>query len=296
MGVAGLVLAATGTGAGTAAASVTAYAAAGVGQSSVGRSARAAQAAPIPGVDSMWVWQARPSADLAAQASELGVGRVFLFVPSAAGEGDGNLQQSVRLLHDEGVRVYALSGEPAWTFRHRAAVAWARRALRLAPFDGLHLDVEPHALRHWKRDQQRLIADYLALLDRIAPMAGPLGVDVQFAYGKIATPGGSTFADDILGRVDEVTVMSYRDTGFGNNSLTEIATDWLQRASAAGTDVWLAAETNAVPGCSYCTFYEDGQGRMHDVLAAVDEWARPQFPTYRGMAIEDLDGWLALGP
>lgn len=258
--------------------------------------APSAAAAPIPGVDSVWVWQSRPAEDLAAQVADLAVSRVFLFVGNADPEGDRNLRRSVRLLHDAGVQVYALSGEPAWTFRHAAAVSWAHRALRLAPFDGLHLDVEPHALRHWKRDQQRLVADYLGLLDRLAPLAGPLGVDVQFAYGKIVTPGGSTFADDILSRVDEVTVMSYRDTAFGNNSLTEIATDWLERATAAETDVWLAAETNAVPDCPYCTFYEEGQATMADVLASVDAWARPQFPTYRGLAIEDLDGWLALGP
>lgn len=258
--------------------------------------AASTQAAPIAVVDSVWVWQSVPAAVLAAHVSELSLSRVFLFVGNADREADQNIRRSVQLLHADGVQVYALSGEPAWTFRHAAAVAWAHRALRLAPFDGLHLDVEPHALRNWKREQQRLVADYLALLDRLSPMTGPLGVDVQFAYGKIATPGGSTFADDILAKVDEVTVMSYRDTAFGNNSFTEIATDWLERATAAEKDVWLAAETNELADCPYCTFYEEGQARMADVLEAVDGWARPQFPTYRGVAIEDLDGWLALGP
>jgi hypothetical protein len=90
--------------------------------------------------------------------------------------------------------------------------------------------------------------------------------------------------------------MSYRDTAFGNNSMTAIAEDWLQRATAAGKPIWLAAETNAEPDCPYCTFYDDGQANMADVLSAVDAWARPRFPTYEGISIEDLDGWLALGP
>lgn len=258
--------------------------------------AMSARATPIAGVDSVWVWHSRLAADLAARVAELDVGRVFLYVGDADEAGDRNLQQSVRLLHGEGVRVYALGGAPSWTFRHHVALAWAHRALRLAPFDGVHLDVEPHALHDWRRDQQRLVADYLDLLDRVTALQQPVGVDAQFAYGQIETPGGSTFADDILARADDVTVMSYRDTAFGNNSLTEIATDWLQRANNAGKPVWLAAETNAVPDCPYCTFYDEGQAQLADVLEPVDTWARPRFPTYQGFAVEDLDGWLALGP
>lgn len=251
-------------------------------------------AAPIQGVDSMWVWQSRPAADLAAIAGALEVQRVFLFVGNESPDSDKVIKQSVRLLHEAGIGVYALSGEPAWTYRHQPALDWARRALALAAFDGLHLDVEPHALRHWRREQQRLVAEYLALLDRIGRLRGPLEVDVQFAYGSIETPGGSTFADDILGRVDGVTVMSYRDTAEGANGMLAIATDWLERATEAATPVWLAAETNPVPDCVYCTFYEEGQARMASVLSQVDSTVAATYPTYQGIAIEDLDGWLAL--
>ncbi len=255
----------------------------------------APQAAPIQGVDSMWVWQSHPAADLAATAQALGVRRVFLFVGRSTPPGDANLKKSVRLLHQEHIAVFALSGEPAWTFRHRPALAWAHRALALARFDGLHLDVEPHALPHWRHNQQALVADYLALLDKMAPLRGQLEVDAQFAYGRITTPDG-TFADDILARVDGVTVMSYRDTAFGNNSMSEIATDWLQRATTADKPVWLGAETNPESDCPYCTFYEEGQARMAEMLSQVDAWAEPRYPTYQGIAVEDLDGWLALKP
>lgn len=252
-------------------------------------------AAPIPGVESLWVWHARPAADLAAIAAALGVRRVFLFVGNESPDSDEVIEQSVRLLHEDGIAVFALGGEPQWTYRHDDALAWAHRALGLAPFDGLHLDVEPHALRHWRRDQQQLVADYLTLLDLIGGLRGPLEVDAQFAYGQIETPVGSTFADDILERVDGVTVMSYRDTAEGGNGMLAIAADWLQRATNAGKPVWLAAETNPVPDCVYCTFYEEGQAQMASVLGQVDATVRATYPTYQGIAVEDLDGWLALG-
>jgi hypothetical protein len=255
-------------------------------------------AAPVQGVDSMWVWRQRPAAELAMVAQTLDVRRVFLFVGNPSPEGNKLIRQSVRLLHAEQVDVYALSGEPQWTFRHHVAMAWAHRALRLAPFDGLHLDIEPHALKNWKIDQQALVADYLALMAKLAPLPGPLEVDVQFAYGRIATPGGSTFADDILDQVDGVTVMTYRDTAEGSNGMLAIAEDWLTRATAADKPVWLAAETNPYPVCVYCTFYEEGQAQMASVLADVDTTERSggRYPTYQGISIEDLDGWLALDP
>jgi hypothetical protein len=252
-------------------------------------------AAPIRGVDSMWVWRDRPAGNLATAAQDLGIDRVFLFVGKSSASGDANIARSVRLLQVRGISVFALSGEPAWTFQHKAALAWAHRALALAPFDGLHLDVEPAALPHWRKHQQVLVADYLRLLDRLAPLGGPLEVDAQFAYGSITTPDG-TFADDILSRVDAVTVMSYRDSAFGNNSTTAVAADWLQRAASAGKPVWLAAETNREPDCPSCTFYQEGQTRMAKVLGQVDTWAGARYPTYQGISIEDLDGWLALKP
>lgn len=252
-------------------------------------------AAPIAAVNSIWAWQARPAADLADVAADLQVSRVYLFVGARSHDDDRRIKQSVRLLHAEGVSVFALSGEPRWAIHHGPALRWANRVQRLAPFDGIHLDVEPYALKQWKSDQQAVIADYLGLLDEVTALPGPLDVDVQFAMGRIATPTGF-FGDDILSRVDGVTVMSYRNVAFGGNSMWEIAQDWLSRATAAGRPIWLAAETNEVPGCPHCTFHDLGQAAMADVLGQVDAAAKEQFPTYQGFAVEDLDGWLALGP
>src|SRR5262249_22202476 len=92
---------------------------------------RAPAAGPIAAVDSVWVWRARPAADLADRAAELDLKRVFLFVGNRDRAADRNIVQSVRLLHAEGVAVYALSGEPGWTRHHAPALRWANRALAL---------------------------------------------------------------------------------------------------------------------------------------------------------------------
>lgn len=89
---------------------------------------------------------------------------------------------------------------------------------------------------------------------------------------------------------------SYRDSADGANAMLAIAQDWLQRGTSADKPVWLAAETNQYPDSVYCTVYEEGQAQMAGVLSGVDETEAADYPTYQGIAIEDLDAWLALGP
>ncbi|OJF15536.1 hypothetical protein [Couchioplanes caeruleus] len=56
---------------------------------------------------------------------------------------------------------------------------------------------------------------FLTLLDRLRLGSTlPLEADVPFWYGEYEI-GGRNFADEVLRRVNAVTVMSYRDTGTG---------------------------------------------------------------------------------
>ena len=76
----------------------------------------------------------------------------------------------------------------------------------------------------------------------------PLEADVPFWFGQY-TVGGRNLADEVLKRVKAVTVMSYRDTGTGPNSMLAVSQDWLARGAAAGKRVRLAAETSPLPDC-----------------------------------------------
>src|SRR4029453_17599326 len=111
----------------------------------------------------------------------------------------------------------------------------------------------------------------------------PVEADVPFWFGQYKV-GRANLADEVLKRVKAVTVMSYRDTGTGPNSMLAVSQDWLGRGAAAGKRVRLAAETNPLPDCRYCTFAEEGAPRLTRELTKVDAATR-RSPAFGGIAI-----------
>lgn len=245
---------------------------------------------------SMWVWSAGPPAELVDFATAAGIDRLYVFVTGSPDRAEKKrLRRLGERASDAGIDLWALAGEPRWALHQREALRWQRTALDLDVFVGTHLDVEPHALPAWDSDRDRVVRGYLDLLDRAqAASPLPLHVDVPFWYGTIPF-GPQTLADAVLERVDGVTVMSYRDTATGPNSLWAVAEDMLVRGDGAGTPVELAVETNPLPDCPHCTFAEEGAAAMYEVVATVDALASDH-PSYAGFAVHDYDGFCALSP
>ena len=96
-------------------------------------------------------------------------------------------------------------------------------------------------------------------------------------------------ADGALSKVDEITIMSYRNVATGGNGMFDIGKDELARAATAGKPARLGAETNSVEPAEI-TFYGDTAPQMNAVLAQVDALAGP-ISSYRGIAVEDYFGW-----
>lgn len=97
----------------------------------------------------------------------------------------------------------------------------------------------------------------------------------------------------MLLRADAVTVMSYRDTATGPNSVTAVGADFLAKGSALGTPVRLATETQPLTECAHCTFAEEGTNALEATLAAVATEAR-SYPAFAGLAVHHYDSWRAL--
>lgn len=269
----------------------------------VATSAAAHAATPAP-PRALWVWQRQAPQQLVDFAVAHHVGVLYVSVsPTVLTDGDlPRLQALARLAEPAGLRLEALGGDPAWTNRPQDALAWQHAAMSTGLFDATHVDVEPYALAGWSKPKQRpaIAARFLTLLDQLRDAdPRPLEADVPFWYGTIASPSGArTLADDVLDRVDAVTVMSYRDSASG---ILDVGSDVLQRADALEArsgrrvPVRLAAETNPLTDCPYCTFASKGAGALEAAITAVDE-AGAAHPTYAGMAVEDASGWAALAP
>jgi hypothetical protein len=260
-----------------------------------GADAVAGMAPAPPDTRAMWLWDPADPATVVSWAASHHVSEIFAYVDStvAANGSLPRLQELKRRADLAGMKLTALGGDQTWTTDHAAALAWAKAATATGLFSGLHVDVEPYLLPGWKSNRTATATAYLTLLQRLRD-SGPLAVevDVPFWYGTI-TVSGKNLATETLRRASSVTVMSYRDTGTGPNSIYEVSRDWLARGAAAGKRIRLAAEARPLADCPYCTFAEEGATALGDALAGVDAATRTS-PAFNGIAVHDYVGWRAL--
>ncbi|GIH90790.1 hypothetical protein ACFFMN_26465 [Planobispora siamensis] len=264
-------------------------------------SAAAGLKAAAAGTRAMWLWDigtAQP-ADMLAWAKARGVNEIFVHAGAGLPSDTARmtrLRELKRGADKARIRLSALGGDPAWATDHAAARAWQRAVLGTGLFAGSHVDVEPYALPAWQTDQGALasgLVEMLRLLQADDPR--PLEADIPFWYHTIPTGPGATLADGVLAQVDGVTVMSYRDTATGPNSMMDVSADILARGTEAGKPVRLSAETGSLSDCLHCTFYEEGAARMTTVLADVDSAARA-YPAFAGIAVHHYASWRTMKP
>lgn len=249
------------------------------------------------GTRAMWLWGSDPAADVITWAAQHGVSDVFVYVgPDVLTNGDlARLQQMKQRAGARKIKLRALGGESSWTTDYASALSWQRTVVKTGVFAGIHLDVEPYLTDGWESDQEATQQSYLKLLDKMRMASAlPLEADVPFWYGEY-TIGNKNLADEVLKRVNAVTVMSYRDTATGPNSMLAVSQDWLTRGSAAGKRVRLGAETNPLSDCPYCTFNEEGAAAMTRELAKVDAGTR-KAGAFGGIAIHRYGSWRTLKP
>jgi hypothetical protein len=245
-----------------------------------------------PGTRAMWLWGDQPAAEVVTWAAAHGVQEIFVHVlPAVLTNGDLARLRTMKQQADVAkIKLTALGGDVTWTTDHPAALAWQRAVVGTGLFGGLHVDVEPYLSPAWSSDLTATATSYLSLLDKLR-VGSRLTVeaDVPFWYGQY-TVAGKNLATEVLRRVSAVTVMSYRDTGTGPNSILEVSQDWLTRGAAAGKRVRLGAETGPLADCTYCTFAEEGATALGNELAKVDAGTRKAYG-YAGVAVHRYGTW-----
>jgi hypothetical protein len=240
----------------------------------------------------MWLWSRPAPAEVVEWAQAHGVREILAYTPT---------KPDLAWLRDlrarsaaAGIALAALGGEPAWTTQHAAALSWLAAVTATGLFDAVHVDVEPHALAAWQTDRARTAQQYVTLLEKLnAATTMRIEADVAFWYGEVLLPKKQNLADEVLRRVDAVTVMSYRDTATGPNSVTAVGADFLRRGAALGKPVRLGVETQPLTDCAYCTFAEEGAAALEGALAEI-EAAGSAYASYAGAAVHSYDSWRRL--
>jgi hypothetical protein len=203
----------------------------------------------------------------------------------------------VRRARVAGIRVSALGGDPDWVDRHPDALAWVRSVVNTGLFDGVHLDVEPWARDDWEVRRPDLVTGYLELLRRVADVCPlPLEADIAFWLHEVPSRRGTPLDAAVMRVVDAVTVLSYRNTATGPDSITEVGATALATAKRVGVPCRLAVETRFAgeqPEQRKQTFHGLPPTALESALRTVDRM-ETSVSSYNGLAVHDLAGWTAL--
>jgi len=272
-------------------------------------------AEPAPsGCRSLWVWKSlevtlnpEERGKLLGTCEEQGITRLYCFVSRV--EGDLYLDRYAweygRLLdlcRARGIQVYALVGNPQWlrpSYREEVGAIVqsilefnSRQAEGRAAFAGIKLDVEPHALPDWQQPERRgaLAVNYLEMLKYVRAQLGARGRDLRLAADVSPTwseaeTGNGNLLSLAAQRLDEITVMAYRDTP---EAVLERARPALEATRPYATSIEIGIETAEVqqPGVSMA-------GRqIDDIMLALERVYEglAEFPNFRGFAIHDYSG------
>jgi len=218
----------------------------------------------------------------------------------------------LREAHRSSLRVHALTGDPshARPEKHerllssaKALIEFNQRSAADTRFDGLHLDVEPHGLPDWKvadhGKKVELLAGFVALHYRIsdylraADSSLILGTDVVFWLNKVNEDGSVVYpvkvrgvekdpASHLLGLVDHLAIMSYRNTASGRNGIISLVGNTIKFADTTRAKVFVGVKM-ADMGLELETFHGRSEEEMMKVLAPVEETFRSN-RSYAGLS------------
>jgi hypothetical protein len=254
----------------------------------------------------LWVWGEPVLApgSLVAFAATQQIDTLFIYVSPAGGEallsGDAAALANIAALRGDGRKIYALGGEPDWANAGSRLPPQASLLVRLATttrlFDGLQLDVEPHAVAEWgsPAGQASLMNGTLEFFDRLRAAAPGVVLDaaVNPIYATISL-GPGTFLSALAGRVASLSIMAYR-LPLGR------ALDWaapsIAQAAHAGLPWRMGVLVYPDPSETRTSWFGASATDFASAMQQLDATIASRFghSGYAGLAIEDYAGLMRM--
>ena len=211
--------------------------------------------------------------------------------------------------HKHRLRIHALAGDPAHTLtknhdrvlaRVDALIAFNQGPAKDAPFAGLHLDIEPHALPEWKTATD---AEKCALLTQLVELNAKVvekiraespallyGTDITFWLDKTNADGAAAYPVTFRGVTKDATrhlldmgidvaLMSYRGTADGENGIIAIVERAVTYADTAKGRVFVGVKMADI-GPKMESFFGRSESEMNAELKKIDA----TYATHRGYA------------
>jgi len=255
----------------------------------------------------MWLWETDKIVTSPDEQQRLltfckreGITDLFLQIPYEAKEEEGQweilwnpllIRPLISQLHQVGVKIHALDGDPRFALRewHGRVIAtlasiikYNRESLPQERFDGIRFDIEPYLLPSFGGVQKEaILKQYLSLLvasqtlTRQADLA--FGVDIPFWFDArneffepTAEVEGRPMSELIIDIVDNVGIMDYRTQAYGADGVIAQGTQELQYAAKRGKEVFLGLETVELPDETILAFSPASQRGSRILLERIE--------------------------
>lgn len=279
------------------------------GKNDAGAGAEIAYAAERRHVTATWMWNTDriwgEKEKTLDSLEQKGVNLLYLLI--AEGIPADVYSAFIREAGERGIEVHALGGAPNWVLpEHNEKlykfIDWVKsynnNVLPAERFKGIHLDVEPYVLPQWRTEQDALLGLWM---DTVSGFVEEVKADSSITVGaslpvwldgfrvRDGYGGRTTLSDWMIRRLDQITLMAYRDNA--KDILASVA-DELELAEKAGKPVVVGVETlnNGEPNTS---FYPLGRAYMMRELDTVIRTLSGK-SSFAGHAVHEMEGWSAL--
>lgn len=161
------------------------------------------------------------------------------------------------------------------------------------------LDYEPYIIPQWRDVNLRpgiienFLGDLLEFKEVIAPYNLNLTLDVPIFY-SIFEYQEATLLHAVANIVDEILLMSYRDTFEGDDGILSFINNSVNILIALDKPFYLALETQNIDPVKI-TFFEEGRNALHTMIDQLDAHFSEQ-DLYQGTAVHYLHTYLNLIP
>jgi hypothetical protein len=222
---------------------------------------------------------------------------------------DASYSSFIKLAAAQGMEIHALAGDSHWVQPSEQAhltgfIKWVKaynsRVSAKERFRGVHLDLEPYVLPEWKKKQSQLVVLWMKAVSLFASELKDSkltsGADIPFWLDGIQTSktaGALSLDEWMIDKLDQVTIMAYRNRAGTTNGIIALASHQVEAARKLRKKVIIAVETLPSKEGSYVTFHNKGRAVLTAELQKVEQ-AMKNNPAYLGYAVHDYKGWTDL--
>ncbi|MBU5445080.1 hypothetical protein [Paenibacillus sp. MSJ-34] len=205
-----------------------------------------------------------------------------------------------------GIEVHAMGGHPQWALakskeRIMKLVRYVRQYNEEAgdgeKMRGIHLDIEPYVMPLWQSNRDSILKQWMDNIQAFAEAAKQSGdlqtsVDLAFWLDGTSVPGEPDlpFSKWMIGQLDHVTVMAFRNYAEGPGGIADIVRDELGFADELGKQIIVSVEMKESHEGESVSFFHKGKAEMNRQLE-IAEGLLKQHASFRGFAVHAYDYW-----